>query len=400
LGFNIEGFFDISTDFPYDEEKQSFIDHMNSLKEMTVQEQTLYKKWKEWNYDPYGMTQKGTKIDLAKKQLWMPKDINDLEGTFEEIKSIIPIAIPVKQGDAKANDAWSVTRRLIHTMEFTANPGRNLKFYVKDKTTNKILGLICLGSDVIALRVRDKWIGWSKENRLDGGLLNHTAIATTICSTQPFGYNFLGGKLIATMVNSKVVRDEWEKVYNQKLVGFTTTSLYGIHSMYNGIPHWKGLGESTGRIGLKPDDEYYDKWHEWIKENRAEEYKKKIESKGGKSGPVTGIKQRILSIILNEIGISQTKYQHGFKRGVFFSELYDNTRPFLRGEIKEDELVLKKRLENDVDGITKWWCKKGLKRYFKLYEQNRLKPEMLFYADMIGKSWEEAKEKYLGEVGR
>jgi len=25
---------------------------------------------------------------------------------------------------------------------------------------------------------------------------------------------------------------------------------------------------------------------------------------------------------------------------------------------------------------------------------------MLFYADMIGKSWEEAKEKYLGEVGR
>ena len=60
------------------------------------------------------------------------------------------------------------------------------------------------------------------------------------------------------MVNSKVVRDEWEKTYGQKLVGFSTTSLYGIHSMYNGIPHWRGLGESAGKIGLKPDDEFYD----------------------------------------------------------------------------------------------------------------------------------------------
>tara|TARA_Y100001973_G_C5193548_1_gene332604 strand:- start:171 stop:1373 length:1203 start_codon:yes stop_codon:yes gene_type:complete len=400
LSFSIDNFFDIKTEFPYDKEKEAFIEHMNVLKSMTVQESTLYKNWKQWNYDEYGMTQKGALIDLAQKQLWMPKDINDLEGTFEEIKRIRPIAVPVKQGDARSNDAWSVTRRLIHTMEFTANPGRNIKFYVKDEVTDKILGVICLGSDVISIKVRDKFIGWTKEDKLDNGLLNHTAICSTICSTQPFGYNFLGGKLIATMVNSKVVRDEWEKTYGQKLVGFSTTSLYGIHSMYNGIPHWRGLGESAGKIGLKPDDEFYDKWHDWIKENRKEEYEKKIKSKGSKSGPVTGIKQRILSIIFNEIGISQSKYQHGFKRGVFFSELYDNTRPFLRGEIKEDELVLKKRLDNDVESIVSWWQKKSLKRYFKLHEQNRLKPEMLFYADMIGKSWEEAKEKYLGEVGR
>ena len=63
-------------------------------------------------------------------------------------------------------------------------------------------------------------------------------------------------------------------------------------------------------------------------------------------------------------------------------------------------MVLKKRLDNDVESIVYWWQKKALKRYFKLHEQKRLKPEMLFYADMIGKSWEEAKEKYLGEVGR
>ena len=112
---------------------------MNFLKTMSVQESTLYKNWKQWNYDEYGMTQKGALIDLAQKQLWMPKDINDLEGTFEEIKRIRPIAVPVKQGDARSNDAWSVTRRLIHTMEFTANPGRKIKFNVKDEVTDGIV---------------------------------------------------------------------------------------------------------------------------------------------------------------------------------------------------------------------------------------------------------------------
>ena len=400
MSFNIDNFFDIETKFPYDDEKQNFIEHMDMLKSMTVQESTLYKNWKQWNYDKLNMSQKGATIDLVKKQLWVPNDINDVDGTLEEIKRIKPICVPVEQGNAKANESWTVTRRLIHTMEFTANPGRNIKFYVKDENTDKILGLICLGSDVISIKVRDEYIGWTKENKLDDSLLNHTAICSTICSTQPFGYNFLGGKLIAAMVNSKVVRDEWEKTYGQKLVGFSTTSLYGIHSMYNGIPHWKGLGESAGRIGLKPDDEFYEKWHDWIKKNRADEYEKKIKSKGGKSGPVTGIKQRILSIIMNEVGLSQSKYMHGFKRGVFFSEIYDNTRPFLRGEIKQDELILKKRLDNDVESIVSWWLRKCERRYKKLQSENRLKPEMLFYADMIGKSWDEAKTKYLGEVGR
>ena len=36
----------------------------------------------------------------------------------------------------------------------------------------------------------------------------------------------------------------------------------------------------------------------------------------------------------------------------------------------------------------------------KLFNEKRLKPEILYYSDILGMSWEEAKEKYLGEVGR
>ena len=62
MSFNIDNFFDIETKFPYDDEKQNFIEHMDMLKSMTVQESTLYKNWKQWNYDKLNMSQKGATI--------------------------------------------------------------------------------------------------------------------------------------------------------------------------------------------------------------------------------------------------------------------------------------------------------------------------------------------------
>ena len=50
----------------------------------------------------------------------------------------------------------------------------------KDKNTEKVLGVVCLGSDVVSIGVRDKHIGWTKGNKLDDGKLRHTSIATTI----------------------------------------------------------------------------------------------------------------------------------------------------------------------------------------------------------------------------
>ena len=82
-------------------------------------------------------------------------------------------------------------------MGFTANPGRNVKINVKDRKSGKLLGQISLASDVTSMRVRDNYIGWNKENKFKEGKLNHTTIASTIVCTQPLGYNFLGGKLVA-----------------------------------------------------------------------------------------------------------------------------------------------------------------------------------------------------------
>ena len=397
MGF--DSFFD-EPKFDFDAERKKFIDNLDYLKSMSVQEQTLYKKWQEFNADVYSMTQKASKFSKIEHSIWIPKDINNKEQTISEIEALEPYVEAVEQGNTAQNETWTLVRRLIHTMEFTANPGRNLKFYVKDKVTGKILGIICMGSDVTSLGARDKFIGWSKDNKFKDGKLKYTSIGTTICCAQPLGYNFLGGKLVATLVTSSVVRDAWKKAYGQTLVGASTTSLYGIHSMYNGIPHWKTLGESTGKVALKPDDSTYEVWHQWLKDNKADEYKRQTTQKEGVAGPPTGVKQKVINMIFRAVGVKPSTYMHGFKRGIFYADMYENGKEFLRGEIEEKDLKMKQKYIDDSDYIMNWWKPKAIKRYTKLFDEGKLKPEKLFYGDIVGKTWEETKEMYLSEVGR
>jgi len=397
MGFG--DFFD-EPKFDFEKERKAFVDNLNLLKTMSVEEQTLYKKWQEFNADVYSMTQKASKFKRINNSIWMPKDIDNKEQTIKEIEALEPYVEMLEQGNAKDNETWTLVRKLVHTMEFTANPGRNIKFFIKDRVTNKLLGVVCLGSDVTSLGARDNFIGWTKDNKFVDGKLKHTSIGTTICCAQPLGYNFLGGKLVAALVTTSVVRDAWKKLYGQTLVGLSTTSLYGIHSMYNSIPLWKTLGSSKGRIALKPDDAIYETWHEWLKENQKEEYLKQTTQKEGVAGPPTGVKQKTINMIFKAVGIKGSDYMHGFKRGIFYADIYENGKEFLRGEIEEEDLKMRKKYSEDSDYVMNWWKPKAIRRYGKLFDENRLKPEKLFYGDLVGMSWEEAKEKYLGEVGR
>ena len=391
--------------FDFDVEKQKLKENMDYLMTMSVQEQTLYKKWVELQ-DPT-MIQAKSQIASYYDLQWRPTDINNKELTIKEIESLDPYVEIVD--DAKESTKWAAVRRMIHTMDFTANPGRNVKINVKDRTSGKLLGQISLASDVTALGVRDNFIGWTKDDKFVKGKLNNTTIASTILCTQPLGYNFLGGKLIAMMTTVPEVREYWKKKYENVLIAVGTTSLYGIHSQYNGIPLFKTLGESAGKISIKPDDKYYDPWHQWLKENRADWYKENISDERARNGanmgyeangPVSGIKQKILGQIFKECGIKATEYHHGFKRGVYMAMMYENGNDFLCNKITEDQLILKDKFKQGVDYINKWWKKHAISRYTKLHEEGRLKPEHLFYIDAIGMSWEEMKERYLGEVGR
>jgi hypothetical protein len=382
--------------FDFETNKKKLVDNLNFLKAMSVEEQTFYKKWQEVQ------SFKGSsgKLNEVKAKIWTPTDFNDEQLTIKELENCNPTLVHVDS--KKDNEDWTLIRIFGHTMSFDQTPGRFLKFLVTDgdKDNPRYIGAISVSSDVIAISDRDTYLGWTSDNKIKDKKLAHSAIGSCIMSTQPIGYNFLGGKLVAAMITTNTVRELWKKLYSQTLVGMTTTSLYGSYSMYNSLKWWHKCGSSAGKIAIKPDEDIYKVWHEWVKDNCSEKYDAAMTQREGVSGPVTGAKSRVLSMIFSKCGIKQSNYQHGYERGVYYSCFYENTKDYLQNKISDDKLIMKDLYKRDTQAVFEWWKPKAIERYKKLKSENNLKINIHFYNNMIGMSYEEAKSVYFKEVGR
>lgn len=425
------------------DDKKKLIDCMDFLKNMSVEENVFYRKYNEINEGYKDLLQ--SHGATVKDKIWTPTDIYNKELTIKEIKEINPEVVfvnpseppsvhqganlgitPGREKDALERSVemskrdelmkdWLTLRIFCHTMEYDQNPGRFLRFLIRTKvgedllgnTIYKYLGATSVVSDVISLAPREKYLGWSTDDRLLKGRLNNSAIGSCIMPTQPFGYNFIGGKLVACLTAGSVVRKTWKDLYGDVLVGMTTTSLYGTGSMYDGMPkYWAGIGESSGKVSIKPDSHLYELWHKKIKILYPEIYTEKMTQKTGVGGPVTGAKQRVMQMIFKEAGIKSSDYQHGYKRGVYYSLFYKNGKDFFQSKIEsvKDE-DLKDQWKSD-SAIVEWWREKAIRRYEKLHDENRLKPDILFYDELVKdqyhlpSSYAEAKNMYFADVGR
>jgi len=385
-------------EFDFAAEKTALVKNLTWLKSLDVTEATLYKKWEEIQIykDLYNQAAS------VKPLIWRPTDINDEKKTIQEIEELNPTLVPVNVD----NTDWMTMRIFCHTAEFNQSPGRYMKFIVTDGNNNtfgevpRYLGFIAVASDVITIKCRDDYIGWTNAHRVKDKLIGHSAIGTCVAPTQPFGYNFLGGKLTAALTVSKAVRDRWQELYHELLVGMSVTSLYGSFSQYTNLKWWRDCGKSAGKILLKPDEKHYQIWHEWLKKNRSEQYVKAMTQKEGISGPVTSSKLRILSMIFDVVDLKLKNYTHGFERGVYYSMFYENGRDFFQKKIKEDQLIMKKLYQDDLNAIMEYWRPRAIERYKKLKAAGKLKADVLFYSDMIDMPYEEAKKRFLPDVGR
>ena len=267
-------------------------------------------------------------------------------------------------------------------------PGRELRWMVYEKNTKKIIGFIRFGSPTINSKPRNIWLGkapdLSRFNR-------HAVMGFAIVPSQPFGFNYLGGKLLALMCVSHYAREQVSKVFEKDIALFETTSLYGSTtsaSQYDGLKpfiRYKGLTDSKFLPLLHREKfhELHNAFTEWndnqpLTENRASSKKMKRQTK-------------MISIIRNSLqdkdklnkfnSVIQMAFSLTQQKRAYISDYgYGNVREVINGE--QDKLVRGQNWDKFyLENIIAWWKKKAGKRYDKLKAEGRFRSNVELWTE-------------------
>lgn len=413
-----------------DELKRVLTEDLTYASKMDVKEYTLYQKWCEiqekyptqttetlFGVETKMVDERQEKlIQEVKSNIWMPESPDDYEklepvliytddSVVEESTGLFDSVVENKTKRSDLPERWNAIRTFISTMKNNSNIGRNLNFIVQDNVTGKYLGVICISSDFLDLTPRDKYIGWEREKKTQGAMINYTAIGSSIVPLQPLGFNYMGGKLLALLCLSDTVQNLWKEKYGDVLAGVTTTSLYGNTksgglSQYDGLEYWNKMGFSSGSVAFEPRKSTLNTVWNWLKETRPEKYFEWWEATKENGLPFKrDHKNRSLHYAYPKLGIPKELTRTDHQRGIYFSPLYNNTCEFLRGEIDDTKLV--KSFDTSTKALSDIWKTKYAKgRISMLKKKNNVSKETLFYDDLIYMTWEETKAKYLTQVGR
>ena len=401
-----------------DELRQKIIDDLSYVSQMGVEEYTLYQKWLEiqMKYPTqetstlFGVEQQLVNpeheklINESKNNIWFPEDPMDFEKLQPEL--VYTDSIKDNQSAGTLTEKWNCVRTMTSTMKNSSNIGRNLHYLIRDKVTGKYLGVICITGDFIDLTPRDDHIGWEREYKTNSGKLNNSAIGSTIVPLQPLGFNYTGGKLLALLCLSDDVQRQWKENYGDTLVSVTTTSLYGKAktgglSQYDRLKHWKKMGYSKGSLSYELTKDTEKEMLKYAEKHYNDRYFLLYVAKRENGQTLKrDHRNRMRQFMYSRLDIPKDIIKSDHQRGIYWSSLYDNSREFLRGEIEENQLV--KSIDTSTEALSELWKEKyARKRINNLINNDRINlNETLFYDELCFLSWEECKEKYLGEVGR
>ena len=270
-------------------------------------------------------------------------------------------------------------------------PGRELRWMVYEKKSQQVLGFIRFGSPTINSKPRNIWLG----NQPNLSIFNrHAVMGFVIVPSQPFGYNYLGGKLLALLCVSHFARETLNEVFEKDIGLFETTSLYGSTtsaSQYDGLKpymRYKGLTESKFLPLLHADA--FHKLHDHftklndnqpLTDNKASSKKMKRQTK-----MISWIKNSLKEyghddklskfndVIDMAFGLTQ-------KKRFYISDYgYANIREVLLGE--EDKLRRGQNWDKfHLENIISWWKRKATKRYDKLKQDGRFRDNVELWTE-------------------
>lgn len=267
-------------------------------------------------------------------------------------------------------------------------PGRELKWLVVEKNTKKIVGFIRFGSPIINSKPRNLWIGQNPDLKIFN---QHAVMGFVIVPSQPFGYNYLGGKLLALICTSHFARKKINDVFKKNICLFETTSLYGSTtscSMYDGLkPFIKFIGLTESKFIPLLHDKQFNKLHkDFMNANNGNPL-----TDNSASSKKLKRQNRMISIIRNSLTDKEKleKFNNAIdkafsiteqKRFYFSDYGFSNVKEILKGE--ETELKPGQNYhKHELEYIISWWKKKASKRYNKLKSEKRFRTKVELWTE-------------------
>lgn len=329
------------------------------IQSMNISRQEILNKNREWIEKH---------IDLAKKNLAQGKDI---------LKSEISPRIEVCKTQ-KQHDLFRIFR-YYWSSPYSEYVGRRIRLLIRDDgiDSSPIIGIAALGSSIIHIPDRDKWIGWDKKTRTDN--IIYTMDAYVLGALPPYNY-LLGGKLVSYILASNEIREIYKEKYRNRMtiirgrkasdwVCIFTTSLYGNSSQYNRLKFkdrllYIPIGYTSGYGTLHISNETFLAMQQLLMEKGI-----MVTNRFG-DGP--NWRMRVIRLASDIIGFdSDILLQHSFKRGIYAVPLAKNFRSFLFGKTdkpiyynlpmqalvkfwKERWLNMRKKNTNIIDKILKF----------------------------------------------
>ena len=216
--------------------------------------------------------------------------------------------------------------------------GRRLRYLVWDGNNHKLLGLIAIGDPVFNLSVRDDLIGWNVHDR--GARLVNVMDAYVLGALPPYN-TLLGGKLIACLVRTREVYEDFARTYggttgiisqkkkDARLLAVTTSSSLGRSSVYNrlnlnGVQYFKSIGYTAGWGHFHIPDRLFTDLRNYLRE--IEHPYADLHRFG--NGP--NWRLRTVRAALKELGLKGDLLRHGIQREVFLCLLASNAKDLLR----------------------------------------------------------------------
>ena len=266
--------------------------------------------------------------------------------------------------------------------------GKNIQLAVKEKNSGQILGFIRLGSPVIYMKPRNELLGqvWIQQEDTAKRFNASTVMGFVIVPSQPFGFNYLGGKLLSAICTSHTVREICNKKYDMNVCLFETTSLYGSTksvSQYDGMKpyiRFRGLTESD-IVPMMHGERYTD-------------LKAFVESKvGDLLAGDTSSTSRKLRTFTKMIALTKAALK-GTSEGDTFNLTIENAKKLTEKKryytsdygfknsvdymnCKTDKLLPGENYaKHELSNIIEWWRSKAINRYETLRADDRLRTEL------------------------